>query len=462
MKIDTVNLIFIIILLKAKATTTMSKKGLKICNHPSIWNRDYRWTTTLNGASTTKTAPKLAAAKKSPMPSKRITKIPTYDDDDEDADLPTESQNDEMLLNQYISEPLSKRFKDDTNGEMATLCSQTTSTQITPTRNPFKKSESPGDVMLSPTRISKENNSLVNTQSPVKQIEYRRLKQLSKISQFSRTVVPKEQSVISRFFNASHKDDQEPPAASIFADSSDQHISSASNDDSIGVKKQASVEMKSPNLLDRRKITPNPALYFANSDESPGQSEKGADDDDLENIQTQRVVVEKFKLVLKDRFEAPSAASISADSSGQENALATNDDCFRVRKRVSAEMKSPSLLSTRKMTPHPALCLSQSEKVADDDENIQTQRVGVEKFKFVPKDRAEAPEQNASDVANSQGTCDKTDSETDELPIILSDDDIEVNCNPNAAGQGSSSNRNCWLPSSQKTKNVRQNFRLFQ
>lgn len=339
----------------------MSKKGLKICSHPSIWNRGLRWANSVNGASTVN-VPKSDPSKDVAKPQKRvIDKLMEIDDKDEC--LPTERQNDEMVLNQYISvsEPSTKRFRDAIDDDEQLSDSEengnTKSKQITPNRNPFKKAEATVDILLSPTRISKENNSLVNTQSPVKKTDYNKLKKLNKFSRFARTVVPKEQSIVSRFFTPS----QNPSA------SNTQEKSSAGNDmNDVSVMKTASAGLKSPNLLRTRRITPNAALYFTGSDESPCQSEKGADDDEFENQDTRRNIVEQFKHVLKNRMEP-------------------------------------------------------------------------------------AAEQNSIGPANDHGAPDKTDSETNELPIVLSDDDDDDNeaiDSGNIGDKGSSAKGN-WLSSRQ-------------
>lgn len=374
----------------------MNKKGLKISKHPSIWNQDFRWTTTLNGASTS-SAPKLVPTINSTKPPKRIIDklIESDNDDDDDEKLPTESQNDDLMLNQYISvsEPSRKRFKDHTenddqsneaqeNVQNGIVCSQSTSKQITPNRNPFRKSDSCTDILLSPTRISKENNSLVKTQSPVKmkQFDYGRLEKCSKFGKRGRTTVPKEERVVSRFFTPSKKDVEKTAVTK--SDSGIQEDLSTKNEDNINVNTDPSAQMKSPNLLGTCLVTPNPALYFTRSMESPIQSEKSS-----------------------------------------ENMSAANN--------VDDELYYGG----------------------------ENHRTILEQFKFVLKEGIDDIEQNSNGLANSQGASDKTDSETNELPIVLSDNDSEMDCSGDVAGK-ESSNPN-WLSSSQKYKGVSSNCFIY-
>lgn len=366
----------------------MNKKGLKVSKHPSIWNQDFRWTTTFHGASTSSASKLLVPAKNSPKVSKRIIDKLVASDNDDDEKLPNENQNDDIMLNQYIgvNEPLRKRFKDQANideqssdaqenvqNDMSS--SQSTSKQITPNRNPFKKSESCTDILLSPTRISKENNSLVKTQSPLKRIDYGKLEKLSKFCKRNRTAVPKEERVISRFFIGGQKDFDEP--AVVKSDSGIQEDLSTKNDDNTSVKAETSAQMRSPNLLGTCLVAPNPALYFTRSIEIPIQSEKSA-----------------------------------------ENISATND--------------------------------------VNDEPNGESNRIILEQFKFVLREKIDDVEQDSNGLLNSQVASDKTDSETNELPIVLSDDD-NSEVNDSGSGTGKDSSNHKWLPSSQKYKSVSRN-----
>lgn len=126
-------------------------------------------------------------------------------DSDDDGSSP---ENDDNLLGQYVSvpEPQQKRFKDESDAESIDSsgdCNQENDTEegkltkaTTPRRNPFKKQVQQDDGLLSPTKITNENSSLVRNQSPVKRIDFNRLQKLSK---FCRTEVDK-QHVISQFF----------------------------------------------------------------------------------------------------------------------------------------------------------------------------------------------------------------------------------------------------------------------
>lgn len=323
----------------------MNRNGLKVSKHPSIWNRDYRWTT--NGMSTTQ--PKLALVKKSPKPkpSKRFSEKFIESDDDET--LPTESQNYDMILNQYVGSnaPLAKRFKDDIDSEdepNGMASGQLPNEQITPNRNPFKKSDSCTDPLLSPTRISKENNSLVKTQSPVKLIDFGKL---GKLSKFNRTNLPK-QRVNSRFFDTTPE---------------------ASNETA------KSVGMKSPNLLESYAMPQKSALYFTKNNAGTSQSK--------------------------------------------------NEDS------TEATLQNGSM---------------------DDALNVESQHSILSKFKLVLEDEVVDNDRDPVGLPNSQETSDKTDNETNELPIVLSDDDGNVDSGGSMAGK-ESTNRN-WLQSSQKPKTV--------
>lgn len=273
----------------------------------------------MNGAATS-TAPVLAPANKSSKPQKRIVDKLIESDDDGNEKLPTENENSDFMLNQYINPngPSPKRFKDDENDQNQ----PSTSNQITPNRNPFKKSDSCVDPLLSPTRISKENNSLVKTQSPVKRYNYSRLEKLGKIGKRGLTVVSNEQRVISRFFTANQND----AAAIAKADSGIQEDSGATNDDNANVKAETNAQMKSPILLGTSLAAPATALYFTNSIDSPIKpmnstgnvaTAMNVDDGEVYDQKCHRIVLDQFKCVLKGKMEdAEQDANGLADSQG--------------------------------------------------------------------------------------------------------------------------------------------------
>lgn len=298
-------------------------KGFKVAKHASIWHRDYRFTMSLNGMAASQ--PK-SPVKKASAPKKRI--VETIEDSDNE-NLPTESQNDDLVLKQYIntSEPSQKRFKEyieeddesieiDVNGAQEPLKEETT-----PNRNPFKKAVSCKNELLSPTQISKENNSLVKNQSPVKHIDYGKLE---KLSRFNRTVLPKSgQQVLSRFFNASEKPKNE-------------------NDAQPAQKPPPEVKMKSPNLLDSNTELPNPSLYFNRSsdsgfspiadDSSAKTSEESSQnrpiDDDFEcalSRESQRSIIDKFKIVLAEKLDKCEPELIESSSSQTINDKTDSD-----------------------------------------------------------------------------------------------------------------------------------------
>lgn len=134
-------------------------------------------------------------------------------DEDERLSLSPGKDNGDDLLNEYTKErqPPQKRFKEDTKGAIENNQNETEDTiesidqlslKITPNRNPFKKERNINEELLSPTKITKENCSLIKNQSPVKQIDFKKLEKLSK---FNRTVISNKQNVISRFFgNSTH------------------------------------------------------------------------------------------------------------------------------------------------------------------------------------------------------------------------------------------------------------------
>lgn len=358
----------------------MNKKGtVKVAKHPSIWHRDYRWTASLNGSAPSQAK---VTPKKSPKPPKRLIDKMIESDDD---DRPTESQNDDLVLDQYIgkNEPSQKRFKEDTDSDDRSVEAdengidddaaenQPTNEQITPNRNPFKKANPCADPLLSPTRISRDNNSLVKTQSPVKQIDFGKL---SKLSRFSRTKMP-DHRVISKFFNPAPKENEGQAVKK--ADSGIQEDLSQKNDPKSNSTADLNPQMKSPNFLDSHVEAPKPTLYYTKSN----------------------------------------------------------------------GINSPN-------TNEPPQKSSQEEPVhidMDDDFDRDSQRSIISKFKFVLKNKIDEADSDPIEVGSSQGTSDKTDSETIELPIVLSDDDSS-DYNENATSKATE-NRN-WLNSSQKAKTV--------
>lgn len=278
-----------------------------MAKHTSIWNRNYQFTTLLNGAGPSK-APSKVAVKKSPKPPKRV--IESIEDSDED--VATESQNDDLVLKQYmnLNQPSQKRFKEDNDDDSRSAESeengvgdeQPLKEETTPNRNPFKKSVPSKDMLLSPTRISRETNSLVKNQSPVKHIDFSKLEKLSK---FNRTASPtKKQQIVSRFFGTSVKPKCETEVKTEIASPKIPTESVAKSDP----------QMKSPNLLDLYKESPKSCLYFtksndsgfsANNDESAQKNSQydPFENDSDENLsrETQCLLLDKFRYVLKEK-----------------------------------------------------------------------------------------------------------------------------------------------------------------
>lgn len=130
--------------------------------------------------------------------SKRSLPPANIEQSDEQDENTMSSGNGEDLLNEYanLAEPQQKRFKDDdvqTSDDASVLKSPPT-----PKRNPFKTTNPIVNELLSPTRISKENNSLVRNQSPVKRIDYNKLQ---KLSRFDRTTGSTNQHMLSQYFS---------------------------------------------------------------------------------------------------------------------------------------------------------------------------------------------------------------------------------------------------------------------
>lgn len=353
---------------------------MKVCKHPSIWHRDYRWTTTMNGSTQ---LPPNSVTRKSPRTSKRIIQKEIESDED----LPTEKQTDDLMLNQYISfsEPLQKRFKedgdsddqsaeaienDDEEEEMNGDSGDEPAT--TPKRNPFKKAVSCNEELLSPTRISKDNNSLVKTQSPVKHIDFRKLE---KLSRFSRTLVPQKQRVISRFFTPTTKECEEATVTK--SDSGIQEDLSNHGKSDSTKKTDSDAQMKSPNLLDLYGKSPTSTLYFSKGIES---------------------------------------------------------------------LSPPIENSSRKMADDESIGM---------DLDVESQRSILNKFKFVLKEKIHVVDSDSMEIGSSQGTSsDKTDSESSGLPIVLSDDDTDVDFDQDVTT--TESTKRIWLSASQTSKAVSQ------
>lgn len=285
----------------------------------SIWQRNYQFTT-LSNESAPSTVPKLAI--KSPKAPKRLMEAI----EESDEDLPTESQNDDLVLKQYMIEPSSKRFKEDgdedddeaVDVEESDDDEQPPKTpETTPKRNPFKKSVPSSDLLLSPTRISSETNSLVKNQSPVKQIDYGRLE---KLSRFNRTVLPvKAQPVISRFFNT--------PKIESNGQTTDVKCKTAQAEVKSEAVPTPAAQMKSPNLLVSCSVSETSTLYFSKSNDSgfSGNNEEqqlknkavNDDEDDPEDNlsrESQYSIIDKFRIVLKEKMDGESMEFQSSQS----------------------------------------------------------------------------------------------------------------------------------------------------
>lgn len=167
---------------------------MRVAKHPSIWQQDYRFNVSLNKPKTdTKKVFDTTAVRRSKRSLPPQNASAELNADDQDISI----ERDEDIMNQYanLTEPQQKRFKDE-------MIEQTDEPSIlksppTPKRNPFKTSNPCTNDLLSPTRISKENNSLVRNQSPVKRIDFNKIR---KLSRFDRTAGSANQQTLSHFF----------------------------------------------------------------------------------------------------------------------------------------------------------------------------------------------------------------------------------------------------------------------
>lgn len=249
--------------------------------------------------------------------------IDTIEDNDED--LPTESQNDDLMLKQYLNEPSPKRFKEDDNSdesnepEVNGANGPPPNGKITPNRNPFKKKVSCIDPLLSPTRISRETNSLVKNQSPVKRIDYDKLKKLSK---FNRTEdISSNKLTISRFFASSTKSKSESNAQTLVKSEvlvtevkSELELKTETTEVDLTENAQPGAMMKSPNILDSALSSPKSMLYFnkctdsgfsVNNEEPAQKSFDLMESDSVDNMsrEHQYNILEKFKFALKEKID---------------------------------------------------------------------------------------------------------------------------------------------------------------
>lgn len=188
-------------------------KGLKIANHSSIWQRNYQWNVTNSTAPTQSTSTSTSKKTTIRQTKRSIDATNIFEQED---DISDDVPNDENLLSEYaqFNVPSKKRFKediedysDDDNDDDNKICEieaeiKSTNQKTTPNRNPFKKEDKSADKLLSPTHITKGNNSLIKNQSPVKRIDF---KKLEKLSRFNRTVVSSNQNVLSKFFSTAPK-----------------------------------------------------------------------------------------------------------------------------------------------------------------------------------------------------------------------------------------------------------------
>lgn len=226
-----------------RSNVDLKTVALKVTKHPSIWEQDYRWNVSLKKSDTkhgvdTKKAFDTTAVRRSKrsLPPANAEQI---DEQDENVS----SENGEELLNEYAkTEPQQKRFKDDdvrTTDNASVLKSPPT-----PKRNPFKTTNPCTNELLSPTRISKETNSLVKNQSPVKRIDFNKLQ---KLSRFDRTANTPSQQMLSHFFadkSPTHRNTIESETTNIYF-----HEDTTSKDDLIesnGVENETPSEKSDP------------------------------------------------------------------------------------------------------------------------------------------------------------------------------------------------------------------------
>lgn len=245
-------------------------------------------------------------------PTKRQS-ISLIESDHDDDGISLTPENDENLLGQYTN--MQKRFKDDSELEHTTsdekyiqnLISignksppkQETATTI---RNPFKKPVQDMDVLLSPTKITKENSSLVKTQSPVKCIDFTKI---GKISRFNRTYTPPvdKERVISKFF---------PSATNVRTDVSVQ-VNVVQCDESNGVDEQLT-----PPYDDKPNRSPPP---FTSDDEEEPEESNASKDDNNEPLTKNRsiAILEQFKFSMNRLTQYESSSTMETNEENTTN-----------------------------------------------------------------------------------------------------------------------------------------------
>lgn len=326
---------------------------MKNAKHPSIWQRNYRWNISQGTSSTSQTTETVIARRKS----KRSIQATVVCDDDEE-NIPDDGENDEHLLNEYaqIETAPNKRFKEDiedssddekTNGLDGQVSSP--SQKTTPNRNPFKKTVETSIELLSPTEITKENNSLVKNQSPVKKIDYKRLE---KLSRFNRTVVTDKQNVLSKFFNNPAKDPKPKDENGC-----------EKGDDSKTVTKPETIEIIQSEMAARIHYTQS--ADSAVSDLGEGSNTKT--DEDVEESNDTISILHKFsynynRLIYDE--EKTNANGLPPDSQGSSNK--TDSDISDVPMMISDEsndVESDSTVTSDTQSSSHSAWITSSHKV---------------------------------------------------------------------------------------------------
>lgn len=258
----------------------------------------------------------------------------------------------------------SKRFKEDIEdpsidvemkkheGEISSP-----SRKETPKRNPFKKTkEYSNELLLSPTEITKENNSLIKNQSPVKKINYKRLE---KLSRFNRTTVTAKQDVLSKFFNNVAKDPK--PQGEDGCDK---------GDESKTVTKSESIEIIQSEMAVR--------TYYTQSADSAisdlGERLSTNTDEDVGDSNDTMSILQKFRYnynrLIQDEEKAD-ANGLKPDSHGTSNK--TDSDLSDVPIMISDEsndIESDSAVTSDTQSSNRNAWITSSQKVIENLHNF--------------------------------------------------------------------------------------------
>lgn len=278
--------------------------------------------------------------------------------DEDGENLPNDGEIDENLLNEYaqIETAPNKRFKEDIedssddeemkkhDGEMPSPSRKEISN-----RNPFKKTvESTNELSLSSTEITKENNSLIKNQSPVKKIDYKRLE---KLSRFNRTVVTAKQDVLSKFFNNAAKDSKPQDADGCDEEDETKSVSKT--------KSTYSIEIIQPEMA--------VCIHYTRSADSAISESSTKTDENVDESSDTISILQKFRYnynrLIQDEEKAD-ANGLIPDSQGSTNK--TDSDLSDVPIMISDEsndVESDSAVSSDAHSSSHSAFVTSSQKV---------------------------------------------------------------------------------------------------